>query len=62
MPFAYTKVLIIGATGIGQALATKLVENETHVVISGRRKENLDAFVQHHGADKVKSMSLISCS
>ncbi|KAJ5892107.1 uncharacterized protein N7473_008335 [Penicillium subrubescens] len=56
MPFAYKKVLIIGATsGIGEALAAKLVENETQVIISGRRKDNLDAFVQRHGSDKVKS-------
>lgn len=54
MPFPYKKVLIIGATsGIGKALATKLVENGTQVIISGRRKENLDAFVQQHGSDKV---------
>lgn len=56
MSFAYKKVLIIGATsGIGKALATKLVGNGTQVVISGRRKEKLDSFVQHHGAEKVKS-------
>jgi short-subunit dehydrogenase len=37
MPFAYKKILIIGATsGIGEALATKLVENGTQVIISGR--------------------------
>lgn len=56
MPFAYKKVLIIGATsGIGKALATKLVENGTQVIISGRRRENLDEFMQLHGAEKVKS-------
>ena len=54
-PFAYKKVLVIGATsGIGKALATKLVENGIQVIISGRRKENLEAFVQQHGSDKVK--------
>lgn len=47
MPFAYKKVLIIGATsGIGQALATKLVQNGAQVIISGRRKDNLDLFAQ----------------
>lgn len=56
MPFAYKKVLIIGATsGIGETLATKLVENKTQVIISGRRKDNLYAFVHRHGSDKVKS-------
>ncbi|KAJ5108367.1 hypothetical protein N7456_005042 [Penicillium angulare] len=56
MPFEYKKVLLIGATsGIGKSLATKLVENGTQLVIAGRRKENLDAFVQQHGSDKVKS-------
>lgn len=56
MPFSYKKVLVIGATsGIGKALATKLVENGTHIIISGRRKENLDTFIEQHGADKVKS-------
>lgn len=70
MPFAYKKVLIIGATsGIGEALATKLVENGTQVIISGRRKDNLDAFTQRHGSDKVKSkvfdimkLDQVSCS
>ncbi|KAJ5440019.1 uncharacterized protein N7458_011017 [Penicillium daleae] len=56
MPFAYKKVLIIGATsGIGQALATKLVQNGAQVIISGRRKDNLDLFAQRHGTDKVKT-------
>lgn len=56
MPFTYKKVLVIGATsGIGKALATKLVENGTQVIVSGRREENLDAFVQQHGSDKVKT-------
>ncbi|KAJ5724517.1 hypothetical protein N7493_006245 [Penicillium malachiteum] len=56
MPFEYKKVLVIGATsGIGKELANKLVENGTSLIIAGRRKENLDAFVQYHGAEKVKS-------
>lgn len=56
MQFSYKKVLVIGATsGIGKALATKLVENGTQIIISGRRKENLNAFIDQHGADKVKS-------
>ncbi|KAF7589578.1 hypothetical protein BBP40_004157 [Aspergillus hancockii] len=56
MSFPYKKVLVIGATsGIGKALSAKLVENGTQIIIAGRRKENLDAFVQQHGSDKVKS-------
>lgn len=56
MSFPYQKVLIIGATsGIGKSLATKLVENGIRVVVAGRRKENLDAFVAQHGSDKVDS-------
>ncbi|KAL4749397.1 hypothetical protein BDW72DRAFT_204760 [Aspergillus terricola var. indicus] len=48
--------LIIGATsGIGRALAARLVENGIPVVISGRREENLQEFVRQHGSDKVKS-------
>ncbi|RDW72676.1 putative short-chain dehydrogenase/oxidoreductase [Aspergillus mulundensis] len=54
MPFNYNKVLIIGATsGIGRAFATKLVENNIPVVISGRREENLQEFIRQHGSDKV---------
>jgi NADPH:quinone reductase-like Zn-dependent oxidoreductase len=59
MSFPYQKVLLIGATsGIGEALATRLVENGTKVVISGRRKENLDKFVDKHGEDKVAAKPL----
>lgn len=56
MPFDYKKVLIIGATsGIGQALAAKVVENGTPVIVTGRRKENLDAFAKKYGSDKVRT-------
>lgn len=49
--FQYKKVLVLGATsGIGWALAAKLVENGTSVIVSGRRKENLDKFVQEYGS------------
>jgi NADP-dependent 3-hydroxy acid dehydrogenase YdfG len=59
MSFPYQKVLLIGATsGIGEALATKLVENGTKVVIAGRRQENLDKFVEKHGEEKVASKAL----
>ncbi|KAL1590268.1 hypothetical protein WHR41_01389 [Cladosporium halotolerans] len=47
----YKKVLVLGATsGIGWALAAKLVETGTSVIVSGRRKENLDKFVSQYGS------------
>ena len=53
MPFPYKKVLVIGATsGIGEALASRLVHEGSYVMVSGRRKENLEAFVHQHGKDK----------
>ncbi|KAL4940482.1 hypothetical protein BDV06DRAFT_224055 [Aspergillus oleicola] len=56
MPFNYNKVLIIGATsGIGKALASRIVEANIPLLISGRREENLQDFVREHGSDKVKS-------
>ncbi|PSK60734.1 Zinc-type alcohol dehydrogenase-like protein [Elsinoe australis] len=57
MPFQYKKVLVIGATsGIGEALASKFVSEGSKVVVVGRRKENLDKFVQSHGSDKATSL------
>ncbi|ORY60811.1 putative short-chain dehydrogenase/oxidoreductase [Pseudomassariella vexata] len=42
----YQKALIIGATsGIGEALAAKLLSTGTSVIITGRRQDRLDAFV-----------------
>jgi short-subunit dehydrogenase involved in D-alanine esterification of teichoic acids len=56
MSFTYNKVLILGATsGIGWALAEKIVQNGTSVIIVGRRKEKLDEFQNKHGSDKVAS-------
>ncbi|KAK1621464.1 hypothetical protein BDP81DRAFT_401177 [Colletotrichum phormii] len=53
MSLPYQKVLLVGATsGIGAALADKLVENGTFVIAAGRRKENLDQFVAKHGNTK----------
>ncbi|KAI9897414.1 hypothetical protein N3K66_007270 [Trichothecium roseum] len=50
MPPIYKKALVLGATsGIGEALAAKLVSEGTKVVVVGRRQANLDAFVQKHG-------------
>jgi NADP-dependent 3-hydroxy acid dehydrogenase YdfG len=61
MSFKYNKVLVIGATsGIGYASAERLVQEGKKVIVVGRRKENLDAFVDKHGKDKVKPDCSIS--
>ena len=53
MPFQYKRVLITGATsGIGKALASRIVQEGSSVIVSGRRKENLEAFVHEHGKGK----------
>lgn len=50
MSFPYKHVLLIGATsGIGQAMADKLLEANIQVTAVGRRQERLDAWVQKHG-------------
>ena len=53
MPFPYKRVLVIGATsGIGEALASKIISEGSSVIAVGRRKENLEKFVHEHGKDK----------
>ncbi|EMT74697.1 hypothetical protein NOF04DRAFT_17907 [Fusarium oxysporum II5] len=48
----YKKALVIGATsGIGAALASKLVATGTKVVVVGRRRTRLESFVKTHGSD-----------
>ncbi|KAI4761633.1 NAD(P)-binding protein [Aureobasidium sp. EXF-12344] len=57
MPFNYNKVLVLGATsGIGRALASKLVEHGTSVIVTGRRQEKLDEFVSEHGKEKAEAV------
>ncbi|KAB5554370.1 short chain dehydrogenase [Coniochaeta sp. 2T2.1] len=54
MPFPYKTVLITGATsGIGQALAERMIEAGVFVIAVGRRQDRLDEFVAKHGSDKV---------
>jgi short-subunit dehydrogenase involved in D-alanine esterification of teichoic acids len=54
MSFKYNKVLVVGATsGIGWALAEKIVQDGKQVIVVGRRKEKLDEFQQKYGSDKV---------
>lgn len=53
MVFSYKTVLLIGATsGIGAALAEKLLEVGCQVIAVGRRQEKLDGFMKRHSADK----------
>ncbi|KAH7142921.1 hypothetical protein B0J13DRAFT_556210 [Dactylonectria estremocensis] len=54
----YKKALIVGATsGIGAALASKLIANDTKVVVVGRRRDRLDAFVKAHGSDNASAVA-----
>ena len=53
MPFQYKTVLLIGATsGIGAAMADRLVQEGSKVIAVGRRQSRLEAFVEKHGKDK----------
>ena len=54
MPFPYKNVLITGATsGIGQALAERIVDAGVFVIAVGRRQDRLDDLVAKYGPDKV---------
>ncbi|KAL4913445.1 hypothetical protein BDW62DRAFT_192605 [Aspergillus aurantiobrunneus] len=57
MSFPYKHFLVIGATsGIGRAMAERLVESGAKVTVVGRRKDRLDAFVSKYGQDKAQSV------
>ncbi|KAH7111815.1 hypothetical protein B0J11DRAFT_598463, partial [Dendryphion nanum] len=57
MSFGYKHVLLVGATsGIGAAMADKLVLEGAKVIAVGRRQERLDAFVQKHGPEKASAV------
>lgn len=54
----YKKALIIGATsGIGEALAAKLVSQGTKVIAVGRRQDRLDSLVGAQGAESLTAIS-----
>jgi NADP-dependent 3-hydroxy acid dehydrogenase YdfG len=58
MAFPYKHVLMIGATsGIGQAMADRLVLAGSKVTAVGRRKDRLEKFVNRHGSDKADSFA-----
>ena len=57
MTFPYKCVLVIGATsGIGLAMATRLVREGSKVIAVGRRQDRLDGFVHKHGQGKAQAM------
>lgn len=57
MAFNYKRVLLVGATsGIGAAMADKLILEGAKVIAVGRRQDRLDAFVQKHGPEKASSV------
>ena len=48
---------MIGATsGIGAAMASRLVEEGSKVIAVGRRQDRLDEFVHKHGKDKTSAV------
>ena len=58
MPWTYTKVLVVGATsGIGEALAARVITAGSSVIVTGRREEKLEQFVHKHGKDKSSAVS-----
>lgn len=57
MVYQYKHVLLVGATsGIGAAMADKLIQEGAKVIAVGRRQDRLDAFVTKHGVDKASGV------
>ena len=58
MPFQYKNTLVIGATsGIGAAMADRLIQEGSKVIAVGRRQDRLDDFVRKHGKDKATAVN-----
>lgn len=58
MSFPYKHILLIGATsGIGKAMADKLIAEGIHITSVGRRQDRLDAFVSEYGPSKASSVT-----
>ncbi|KAL8366375.1 hypothetical protein RB595_004918 [Gaeumannomyces hyphopodioides] len=54
MPFPYKTVLVTGATsGVGRALAERMVANDIFVVAVGRRRDRLDELAARHGPERL---------
>ena len=57
MSFPYKRVLLLGATsGIGLAMANRLIKEGCEVTAVGRRQDRLDAFVKEHGKKKASAI------
>jgi NADP-dependent 3-hydroxy acid dehydrogenase YdfG len=57
MAFPYSHVLVVGATsGIGRAMADRLVKEGVKITAVGRRKDRLDEFVRKHGESKAQAV------
>ena len=57
MAFPYRHVLLIGATsGIGKAMADRLIEAGAKVTVVGRRKDRLEEFTSKHGENKARAI------
>ncbi|CAI7618185.1 unnamed protein product [Penicillium glandicola] len=58
MAFPYKHVLLVGATsGIGRAMADRLIQAGIKVTAVGRRKQRLDEFIAKHGEEKASAMN-----
>lgn len=57
--FPYSHVLLLGATsGIGLAMADKMLQHNIRVTAMGRRQGRLDAWVQQSGANRAHGVAL----
>jgi len=56
--FVYRSTLVIGATsGIGLALAERILKHGSKIIAVGRRQDRLDELQKKHGADKVSTFA-----